>query len=136
MTGGAAALILLAGSTVAVLLLVLLARVLGLGGDPRLREEASVRVLANAFIDGFEPVELALDRAGIGALLRDAKGRVMLIRRHGAHFAARLLDRHTDARLDHHFLTIATGERSFGAITLDLGAQAQVWAGSFRRLDR
>jgi len=128
------ALILLAGSTVAVVLLALLARALGLGGDPRLRDEAAVRAIAEAAVCGFEPVEMAIDRAGIGALLRDAQGRVMLIRRHGAHFAGRLLDRRTDARLNHNFLTIATGERSFGSITLDLGAQAQVWAGSFRRL--
>ena len=83
---------------------------------------------------GFDATEVTLDRAGIGALLRDADGRVMLIRRHGARFAARLIDRDADTRLDRNFLTIATSDRRFGKVTLDLGPQAQVWAGSFRRL--
>jgi hypothetical protein len=124
----------LGGSAFAVVLIALLAWKLGLGGDRRLRDEATARRLAQEAVWGFEATEITLDRAGIGALLRDADGRVMLLRRHGAHFAARLLDRSADARLDRQFLTIATPDRSFGKITLDLGTQAQVWAGSFRRL--
>ena len=58
----------------------------------------------------------------------------MVIKRHGVHFAARLLTSHEGTRLDRNFLTIATGERTFGSVTLDLGAQAQAWAGSLRRL--
>ena len=58
----------------------------------------------------------------------------MLIRRHGSRWVARMLDSHAGARLDRNFLEIATGERSFGTITLDLGEQAQVWAGSLRRI--
>ncbi len=83
---------------------------------------------------GFEAEDLALDRAGIGALLRDRMGRVMLLKRHGAHFAARLLDSHSHARLDRNFLTIGSGESTFGKVTLDLGDKAQVWASSLRRL--
>lgn len=124
----------LAGSALAVLLLALLASQLGLGGDPRLRDEAAARSIAEAAVCGFDATEVTLDRAGIGALLRDADGRVMLIRRHGARFAARLIDRDADTRLDRNFLTIATSDRRFGKVTLDLGPQAQVWAGSFRRL--
>ncbi len=107
---------------------------LGLGGDVRLRDEAQARELAAASLCGFVPTDVALDRAGIGALIRDTTGRVMVLRRHGAHFAARLLDSHAFARLDHNFLTIGTGEARFGAITLDLGDQAQVWASSLRRI--
>ena len=75
-----------------------------------------------------------LDRAGIGALLRDSSGRTMLLRRHGAHWVARLLDSHAGIRLDRSFMTIATSDRAFGAITLDLGDQAQAWASSLRRV--
>ena len=89
---------------------------------------------AEEAICGFAAKDLALDRAGIGALLRDTHGRVLLLRRHGAHFAARLLDSHAFARLDRNLLTIGTGEQTFGTITLDLGDQAQVWASSLRRL--
>ena len=121
-------------SILAVLLLALLARQLGLGGDVRLRSEAQARDEAATALGGFDAVEVALDRAGIGALLRDAQGRVLLLRRHGAQFAARLIDSHADTRLDRNFLTIGTGENSFGQVTLDLGDQAQVWAASLRRL--
>ena len=111
-----------------------LARKLALGSDVRLRSEDEARALAQAAVCGFEPEALALDRAGIGALLRDAQGRTMLLRRHGAQFAARLLDNHADTRLDRNFLTVGTGERFYAPVTLDLGDQAQVWAASLRRL--
>jgi hypothetical protein len=133
-TGIAVLAIRFAASLIAIGLLALLARWLGLGGDLRIRDDAQARDLAREAVPGFEPAEIAIDRAGIGALLRDAAGRVLLLRRHGTHFAARLLDSHAETRLDHNFLTIATSDRSFGAFTLDLGPQAQIWAGSFRRL--
>lgn len=121
-------------SLIAILFLAFFAAKLGLGGDERLRDPQRARELAGAAVCGFDAVDVALDRAGIGALLRDTKGRVMLVRRHGARFVARLLDNHSDARLDRNFLTIGTGEKLFGRITLDLGDQAQVWAASLRRL--
>ena len=123
-----------AGSLVAILVLAWLARKLDLGGDERLRDPEEARRLAEEALCGFEAQDVALDRAGIGALLRDGEGRVMLLRRHGSRWAARLLDRHAGVRLDRNFLRIATGERSFGEIALDLGDQAQVWAGSLRRI--
>ncbi len=123
-----------AGSIVAILLLTLVCRQLGLGRDVRIAGEDDARRLAAEAIDGFEPDDLALDRAGIGALLRDPQGRVMLLRRHGARFVGRLLDSHAFARLDRNFLTIGTGEQLLGQVTLDLGDKAQVWASSLRRL--
>lgn len=107
---------------------------LRLGGDVRLRDEVEAGALARAALCGFEPAEIALDRAGIGALVRDTAGRVMLLRRHGAQFAARMLDTHAFTRLDHNFLTVGTGDARFGAVTLDLGDKAQHWASSLRRL--
>ena len=124
----------LALSVALILAVAWLARKLALGSDVRLRDEDEARALARAAVCGFEPRELTLDRAGIGALARDRDGRVMLLRRHGAQFAARLLDSHAFARLDRNFLTIGSGERYFAPITLDLGEQAQVWAASLRRL--
>ena len=129
-----AQLIQLGASLAAILLLAWLSRWLGLGRDVRLQDEAEAQQLAQAALCGFVAAELVIDRAGIGALLRDQQGRVMLLRRHGAHFAARLLDSHAFARLDHNFLTVGTGEVRFGQITLDLGDQAAVWASSLRRL--
>lgn len=123
-----------AGAIIAILILSGIAWKLGLGGDVRIRTEDEARQLADAAICGFTASAIALDRAGIGALLRDASGRVLLIRRHGAQFAARLLDSHAFARLDRNFLTVGTGEKTFGSITLDLGDEAQVWASSLRYL--
>lgn len=125
----------LAISLVLILGVTLLAVRLGLGSDVRLKDEHDARDRARAALCGFEPVDLAMDRAGIGALLRDSAGRVMLLRRHGAEFAARLLDSHVFARLDRNFLTVGTGERHFASVTLDLGDKAQVWAASLRRLE-
>jgi hypothetical protein len=124
----------LGGSLVAILLLAWLARRLQLGGDVRIRDEAHARQLAKEALHGFDATDIAIDRAGIGALLKDANGRQMILRRHGAHFVGRLLDAAIEARLDQGFLTIATGERSFGSITLNLGPQAQYWAAGLRHL--
>ena len=122
------------GSLVAILALGFVAWKLGLGGDLRIRDETHARELADEAMHGFEPAEVAIDRAGYGALLRDPEGRVLLLRRHGAHFASRLLDGHAHVRLDRNFLTVATSDRRFGEVTLDLGSQAQAWAASLRRL--
>ena len=124
----------LGASLIAILVVSWLVGWLRLGSDVRLSGEDEARDLARAANCGFEPTELVLDRAGIGALLRDGQDRVMLLRRHGAHFAARILDNHADARLDRNFLTIGTGEKTFGKVTLDLGDQAQIWAASLRRI--
>lgn len=124
----------LGGSFVAILGLAWLASLLKLGGDLRIRDADHAREIANETVYGFEATDVVLDRAGMGALLRDAQGRQMLIRRHGAGFVGRLLDRRIEARLDQNFLTIGTGEKTFGSITLNLGDAAQYWAAGLRHL--
>jgi hypothetical protein len=124
----------LAGSLVAIFFLTWLAKYLKLGGDVRIRSDEQARVIADQVLPGFEPVDIAIDKAGIGALMRDAGGRHLLVRRHGAQFAGRLLDRHSDTRLDQNFLTVGTGEKNFGKVTLNLGPQAQYWAAGLRHL--
>ncbi|MGH6786550.1 MAG: hypothetical protein ACREBO_06940 [Novosphingobium sp.] len=124
----------LGGSLVAILALAGFARWLRLGGDDRLRDPERARQLADHAVCGFDAVDIALDRAGIAALLRDAQGRQMLLRRHGAGWVGRVLDVRTEARLDREFLTIGTGEARFGSTTLQLGPAAQVWAAGLREL--
>ena len=124
----------LGGSILAIVLLAWTAERMGLGGDIRIRDEDHARRLADEAICGFEPTDIVLDRAGMGALMKDAAGRHLLIRRHGAQFAGRLLDGHSDSRLDQNFLTIGTGEKSFGKVTLNLGAEAQYWAAGLRHM--
>lgn len=124
----------LGGSLVAILALAWVAYRLRLGGDARIRSEEEARALADEALHGFTPVEVAIDKAGMGALCRDAQGRVLLLRRHGSHFASRMLDSHSHARLDRSLLTLATSDRRFGSVTFDLGDKASAWAASLRRL--
>jgi hypothetical protein len=124
----------LGGSIVAILLLAWTAKRMGLGGDVRIRDETHARLLADEAVCGFEPVDVVIDKAGLGALMKDAAGRHLLIRRHGAQFAGRLLDGHAKSRLDQNFLTIGTGEKTFGHITLNLGPEAQYWAAGLRHM--
>jgi hypothetical protein len=121
----------LAGSLAAVLLLAWLSKALGLGGDVRLDQAAAWRI---AMDQGFDPTDLIIDRAGIAAIARDADGRHLLIRRHGVNFITRLLRPPLDARLDQKLLTLGTGERAVGRITLDLGDQAAIWAAGLRQV--
>ncbi|MEQ1688598.1 MAG: hypothetical protein ABL874_08495 [Sphingopyxis sp.] len=129
-----AALTQIGASLIAILVLGWVAKAMGLGGDVRIRDEAQARRLGHEAVDGFDPVDVAVDRAGIGALLKDAAGRHLLLRRHGAQFVGRLLGSRTEARLDRNFLTIGTGERLLPPLTLDLGERAQVWAAGLRVL--
>jgi len=124
----------LAGSIAAILFLAWLARQWQLGGDDRIRNEDQARSIADEIICGFDPVDIAIDNAGVGALMRDAGGRHLLVRRHGAMWAGRLLDNHSEIRLDHNFLTVGTGEKTFGSVTLNLGERAQIWAAGLRHL--
>ena len=124
----------LAGSIAAILFIAWLARHWQLGGDVRIRSEEQAREIADDTLPGFDPVEIAIDKAGIAALLRDAGGRHLLIRRHGVQWAGRLLDGHNESRLDQGMLTIGTGERIFGSVTLNLGMQASHWAAGLRHL--
>jgi len=117
-----------------VLALYLLARALRLGGDVRIADKAHAAHLAEAAVTGFAAADITLDRARIGALVRNREGRVLLIRRHGARFVASELTSHAGIRLDRHTLTLETGDRQFGTLTLDLGGEAQIWAASLRRL--
>ncbi len=122
------------GSLAAILLLAWFARRLGLGGDLRLRDAQVARRLADEALCGFDAQDVVLDRAGIGALLRDSAGRIMLLRRHGARWVARLLDSHAEVQFDRTFMTIVTNDKAFGAITLDLGDQVQFWSSSLKRI--
>jgi hypothetical protein len=124
----------LGGSIAAILLLAWTAKRMGLGGDVRIRDEDHARALAEEAICGYQPTHIILDKANIGALMKDATGRHLLVRRHGAQFVGRLLDGHSDSRLDQNFLTIGTADKAFGKVTLNLGPDAQYWAAGLRHM--
>ena len=108
------------GSLVAILALAGLALWLKLGPEPKLESEADARAAAEEAVSGFEPKEVALDSEGRGALLRDATGRILLLRPHGTHFAGRLLTPDASMDVDGQVLFVDTAEKRFGAAQLTL----------------
>jgi hypothetical protein len=127
-------LIKLGGSLVAVLALAWIAKLMGLGGDVRIRDADHARALAFDALYGFAATDVVVDRAGYGALLKDAGGRHALVRKHGAHFVTRMVTPQAEGRLDQHFLTIKLAEPDFAPVTLNLGPAAQFWASGLRHL--
>ena len=114
------------GSLVAILLLALIARWLGLGRLPLLRNDAEAKAAAAKAIDGYIAVEAAVDRAGRGALLRDRDDRILVLKLHGNKFAGRLLDERASGRIDGTALAIDTGERRYGTVTMQI-PDATAW---------
>lgn len=111
-------------SLVAILVLAWIARRMGLGRDIRIRDKQHALMLADEVICGFEAQEIALDRSGSAALLRDQTGRVILVKVHGAQFAGRQLGPQSSAAIwediGKSFLEADSGERLFGKALLDV----------------
>lgn len=123
-------------SLVAVLLVAWLVRKIGLGADPRIGDADHAIRLAEEAEAGFHGVEVARDRAGFAAIVQNAEGRMMLVRAHGNFFAARPVDASVIGRLDKDFLTLTMPEKTFGAVTLQLGKDAGMWASRMREIIR
>ncbi|MBB6426130.1 hypothetical protein [Sphingopyxis sp. JAI128] len=123
-------------SLVTVLLVAWLVGKIGLGADPRIEDEAHAIRLAEEAEAGFRGIEVARDRAGFAAIVQNAQGRMLLVRAHGNFFAARPIDASVIGRLDKDFLTLTTPEKTFGAVTLQLGKDAGMWASRMRNIVR
>ena len=121
------------GSLIAIFVLAALVWKLGLGSPPKLASEADVFRAADEVVSGFEPTEIALDRRGTGALARDATGRILLMRRHGSHFAGRELDSAAESTIVDGKLTVSSGQTQFGATSLEI-ANAAHWADAIEQL--
>jgi hypothetical protein len=122
------------GSLAAVILLILTARWLRLGGEAEIADEAEARELADNALCGFEATEIALDRGGRAALLRDGAGRIMLLAPHGNRFVGRLLDSRAAAGVHDGRLEVSTGERRLAGTALDI-ADAAAWCRAIDALD-
>jgi hypothetical protein len=129
-----AQLIQLGASIVAILFIAWLVKRMGLGIEPRIRDDAHAIALADESITGFGGVEVGRDRAGYAAIVRNAAGEQLLVRAHGNFFAARRIDGSFTGRLDKDFLTLISAEKTFGAVTLHLGKDAGMWASRMREI--
>jgi hypothetical protein len=116
------------GSLFAILALAGIARWLELGVEPSLETEEDVRRAASEAIDGFEPTFIDLDFYRRGALVEDAEGRIMLLRRHGNFTVGRLLGPQSSCINEVGLVTIDTGEPGFREVTLEL-----IYAGDWER---
>ena len=117
----------LGGSLVAILVLAALAWALKLGPSPKIADEADARRLANEADTGFGPSEVAVSVDGASAILADSRGRIMVLRKHGTHFAARVLEPGAGATAADGVLTVTPTDRTFGKVELDLGDAAKTW---------
>ena len=114
------------GSLVAILALAAIARAMKLGPERTLKSREEALEAAEESVSGFSAVALALDADGRGALLRDAQGRVLLLRPHGTHFAGRVLTAAARARLEGDALVIDTAEKRYGTARLRVD-DADAW---------
>ena len=123
----------LAASLIAVLGLAGLALWLGLGRDPILASEAEAQCWANEVNDGFVAQQVALDRQGKGALLRNDAGDIMVLKPHGGHFAGRILAASASVRIAQGVLIVDCGEARFGQVQLNV-SDSEVWANRINAL--
>ena len=121
------------GSLIAIFALFLLARWLKLGGEPLLADDEAVRLAAGEIEDGFEAQRISITHNKTSALVRDAAGRIMVIRLHGNRFAGRVLDGHATVREEVDGLVVDPGEARFGVVRLTLDDPAY-WADAINRL--
>ncbi|HSF12770.1 MAG TPA: hypothetical protein VLA50_07330, partial [Erythrobacter sp.] len=86
----------------------------------------------------FAPVAIARDAKGMAALVRDAQGQIMLIKRHGNRFAGRVLGPAARAAIwpdsGHITLAVVCGEPRFGEVVLDL-SDPDSWADAINALN-
>ncbi len=106
----------LAGSIVAILALAGTARLLRLG-DSRIGSAADARRIAGEMLAGFDAHAALVSQDG-GAALVAGNGAIAVLKRHGAQVAARRLLPPLRIRAAVEGVTVETGERLFGSVTL------------------
>lgn len=73
----------------------------------------------------FTASEAIVSEDGQGALVMDDAGRVVLVKRHGSKFAARLIEAPIDAQQEGPIWCIGSGDRQFGRVRLQFDMAGQ-----------
>lgn len=73
----------------------------------------------------FTASEAIVSEDGQGALVMDDAGRVVLVKRHGSKFAARLIEQPIDAERDGPIWCIGSGDRQFGRVRMQFDMAGQ-----------
>lgn len=120
-------------SLVAIFGLFILAKWMGLGGNPKLENGKDITRAADEVEAGFEAARWSISKEGKAALLQDETGRIMLIRRHGNRFAGRVLTSSAKVREVVDGLLVDPSEPMFGELRLTLN-DASFWADAINRL--
>lgn len=106
----------LAGSIVAILVLAGVARMLRLG-ESRINTAEDARRIAEEMLAGFDAHAALVSQDG-GAALVAGNGAIAVLKRHGAQVAARRLLPPLRVHPAVEGVTVETGERLFGSVTL------------------
>lgn len=109
----------------AIALLVLTVHLLGFSAPPRLQSVADASDLFMLSAGGAGIARIAFDRAGNCAIARDASGRLLLLRPHGAQFVVEAIET-TNLSLEGGQLAVCLGD-SPKLLMLDLGLTAAEW---------
>lgn len=120
-------------SLVAIFAIYALTRAMKLGGKPKFASEDSVRFAANEVEDGFVPLRIAIARDGASALASDAKGAIMVIKRHGNQFAGRILTKDAQVHEEVDAIIVDCGDARFGTVRLSI-TDPGVWVDAINRL--
>ncbi len=119
----------LTGSLGAVFAVAGLVWLLGLGKSPGIADAKHAMQLAREAQSGFRPAGAVIDAKGRAALVRGNNGEIILVRPHGAQMAARIFKSAPAIEREGGRLKIATGERMFGDVMLELDEKdAKHWA--------
>ncbi|MBB4632131.1 hypothetical protein [Sphingosinicella soli] len=105
-------------------LVVLLARWLGVRRPATVLDTAAAANFAEFTLAGFEAGEVALGADGGGALVSGRDGRFALIKLHGSRWTVRELTMPVRATVESADLIVDSGDPMFGAVRLQIGAQA------------
>ena len=116
--------LLLLGSVAGVIALAVIARMLRLGGVT-IGGEGEARAFAELNHVDFEAEESFVSHDGAAALVRGRDGSFVLLKAHGAQIATRRVMPPLEAEATGEGVRIATGERMFGAVRLQLPPEAR-----------